>query len=144
MTDVIVTPDAPTTEIPPEIVAAAAEAAIAQAEASVEIAEVHAEAATEQTAIVAEAQVAQAEIAAEVAQTITREELDECRRNSETALTVAEETRSLVLSISERLPPPPPNPTANLESGEGAPQAVEPQAESPPEPKKKKPAINWT
>ena len=144
MTEVIVTPEAPA-ELPPEILAAVAQAQSEQTAADVAIAEVHAEAATEQTAIIAEAQVAQAEIAAEVAASVTREELDECRRNSETALTLAQESHSLMQSILERLPPSPPNPNESPVSEEDAPLAVEtPEAESPPEPVKKKPRINWT
>lgn len=123
----------------------------AHAEAAVEIAAIQEEGATERAQIQAEVETAHIEAAAEVASAVTREELDECRRNIETLqtgqTTLISQTQLILdqlaeLTEEEALPP---NPQEPPESERDAhPEARTPEAESPPEPEKKKPRVNWT
>lgn len=124
-----------------------ADAAAAQAAADAAIAETNAAAAVEATRIAQEEETERARIAAEaaaaIASAVTKEELDECRRNIETTLAETRELRSLMQSISERLvklePPPLP-----LEEERSA--ATLDNQEAPPADKPKAPARrrNWT
>lgn len=131
------------------------EAVVANAEAHVEIARIDAEASVERAEIQAETEVAAIEAAAEVATAVTREELDECRRNIETLqtgqTTLLSQTQLILDQLAELTEEEteeeasPPNPQEPPESERDVhPEARTPEAESPPEPEKKKPRVNWT
>lgn len=120
-------------------------AVIAEADAAVAIAEIQEEGATAREEIRAEASVEAMEA---LAPTVNMEEgIAECQRNIGT-LTTAVETLSLkvqlILADLEEVEEAeaPPSQNESPASAEVVPQ--EPEAESPPEPVKKKPRINWT
>lgn len=126
----------------------------AHAEAAVEIAAIQEEGATERAQIQAEVETAHIEAAAEVASAVTREELDECRRNIETLQTgqttllsqtqlILDQLAELTEEVEEEVSLPSPHERPENEKG-AHPEARTPEAESPPEPEKKKPRVNWT
>lgn len=142
MADEVIVHSDPEPEVPAEVIAAVVEAAEVQAEAAVEIAQIEADRDITLAETHAEAELERHENQDDNRFDDIEEGLNECRRNSETALTLSQETQSLVQSILERLPPEPvlPNPNESPESAE----AVPPEAESPPEPEKKKSKVQWT
>jgi len=146
MTTVIV-PDAVPEAEAPVVQAAAVEA---QAEAAVAIAEVQEEGATARAEIAAEAATEQTEALAEAAAAVSREEVEECRRNigtlTETVTTLSSQVQSLLTALEAEVETEePPNPNEPPASDAVDPPAQETsQAEVPPEPVKKKPAVRWT
>lgn len=143
---VIIAADA---ETPSETEALPPAAVEAQAEAAVEIAAIEADASVERAEIHAETEVAAIEAAAEVAGAVTREELAECQRNigtmQETLATISSQVQLISDELIREAEEPPPNPSESPESElDVHPEARIPEAESPPEPVKKKPRINWT
>jgi hypothetical protein len=130
----------------PEIVAAQEE--VIQA-AVTERTEIESAAAVEIAEIHAETDVAAIEAAAKVATAVTREELEQCqssiRTMEGTLATISSQVQLISETLVETEAEEPPSPTESPENVSGDPPAARtPEAESPPEPVKKKPAIRWT